>query len=154
MATTKDTIIISSDHAGYDLKEHIKSQLDAMGVAYDDIGTTDTQSTDYPMWAGRVAKAVAQGEHRRGITMCGTGLGASMAANRFKGVRAALCSTAQMARLSRQHNDSNVLVLGGRITAPETAAEILKAWLETPFEGGRHQRRTRQLDEIGDGPRV
>jgi ribose 5-phosphate isomerase B len=148
MAATQETIVIGSDHAGYQMKEHIKQQLDRLGIAYTDIGTTSTESTDYPIWAGRVAQAVSDGSYQRGIAICGAGIGASIAANRFRHVRAALCVTTEMARLSRQHNNANVLVLGGRITAPQTATEILEIWLTTKFEGDRHERRIRQLDEI------
>ena len=148
MADSADTIVIGSDHAGFELKEHVKKQLARLGIAYHDVGTVDTQSTDYPIWAGRVAKAVAGGKYRRGIAICGTGIGASIAANRFRGVRAALCTSVEMARLSRRHNNANVLVMGGRITAPDVASEILEAWLTTAFEGGRHVRRVCQLDDI------
>jgi ribose 5-phosphate isomerase B len=152
MALTRDTIIISSDHAGYAMKELVKQQLDKLGVGYEDIGTHDTQPTDYPLWAARVATAVSHDRYGRGITICGTGIGASIAANRFKGVRAALCTSVEMARLSRQHNNANVLVLGGRTTSPEMATEILKTWLATGFDGGRHQRRAGQLDQVNTMP--
>lgn len=148
MADGGDAIIIGSDHAGFALKEHVKKQLARLGVAYHDIGAADTQSTDYPIWAGRVAQAVAGGRYKRGIAICGAGIGASIAANRFRGVRAALCTSVEMARLSRQHNNANVLVMGGRITPPETATHILETWLATEFEGGRHERRVAQLDNI------
>ncbi|MBD3392670.1 MAG: ribose 5-phosphate isomerase B [Chitinivibrionales bacterium] len=143
-------IIIGSDHAGYEMKEHIKAELAAKGIPFEDIGTYDTTSTDYPLWAGRVAKAVSHGTREKGIAICGSGIGASMAANRFRGVRAALCITPEMARLSREHNNANVLVLGGRITTPETATEILWTWLDTAFEGGRHERRIAQIDEVAE----
>jgi ribose 5-phosphate isomerase B len=148
MPQPTETIIISSDHAGFEMKEHVKAQLDKRGVACEDIGTHDAQATDYPRWAGRVAKAVSEGRYNRGITICGTGIGASIAANRFKGVRAALCLTVEMARAARAHNNANVLVLGGRITSPDTATEILKTWLSTKFEAGRHERRVGQLDNL------
>lgn len=148
MGGTDDTIIIGSDHAGFELKEYIKKQLERRGIGYFDAGTFSTQSTDYPKWAGRVAKAVADGTYKRGIAICGTGIGASIAANRFRGVRAALCVNVEMARLSRSHNNANVLVMGGRITAPSAADEILEAWLAAKFEGGRHERRVCQLDDI------
>ena len=144
-------LILSSDHAGFEMKEHVKAELSRLGIAFDDIGTAKPESTDYPIWAGRVAKAVSDGKYARGITICGTGLGASMAANKFKGVRAALCITEEMARLSKQHNNANVLVLGGRITRPDTASRILQTWLSTDFEGGRHQRRVDQIDEVNTG---
>lgn len=150
MAPATEKIIIGSDHAAYALKEFVKSQLDILGIPYTDVGTDSSDAVDYPLYAGRVAKAVSKGEFTRGIALCGTGIGASIAANRFKKVRAALCVTEEMAKLSRQHNDANVLVLGGRITQKETAAKILKIWLETPFDGGRHEKRKKQLDELSE----
>jgi ribose 5-phosphate isomerase B len=143
----KDQIVIGSDHAGFEMKEFIKKELTALGISFTDVGaqTLDARD-DYPVFAARVASAVSKNEYRRGIAICGTGLGASMAANRFRKVRAALCITPEMARLSREHNDANVLVLGGRITAPETAAEILRLFLSTPFAGGRHERRKELID--------
>jgi len=143
-----DEIIISSDHAGYALKEFIISELQRRGIPIVDAGTKSTESTDYPMYAARVASAVAKGTYQRGITICGTGIGASITANRFKKVRAALCITDEMARLARQHNDANVLVLGGRITSQEDAVKILDMWLTTAFEGDRHKVRIRQIDEV------
>ncbi len=146
----KEPIIIGSDHAGFAMKEFIKSLLEQKGLTYKDIGTNDTQSTDYPLFAGRVGREVSLGNFGRGIAVCGAGIGASIAANRFRGVRAALCINEQMAQLSREHNNANVLVLGGRITPKETASAILDIWLETPFEGGRHSRRIDMLDRIMD----
>ncbi|MFP4418181.1 MAG: ribose 5-phosphate isomerase B [Fibrobacterota bacterium] len=146
----KEPIIIGSDHAGFKMKEFIKSELEKTGVPYNDIGTHSIDSTDYPLYAGKIGKEISKGNYQRGIAICGAGIGASIAANRFRGVRAALCLTEEMAYLSREHNDSNVLVLGGRITSTETASKILKAWLETPFAGGRHSRRIEMLDTIVD----
>jgi ribose 5-phosphate isomerase B len=143
-----DAIIIGSDHAGYNLKEHIKKELVKKGIPFKDVGTNSAESTDYPIWAGRVAKGVADGQYKRGIVICGSGIGASIAANRFRGVRAALCSNPEMARLSRLHNNSNVLAMGERLTPPDVAAEILKAWLDGQYEGGRHERRVLQLDDM------
>ena len=137
MSEPSEKIIIGSDHAGYALKEFIKTELDRLGIKHADIGTNSTDSVDYPLYAARVAKGVASGEYTRGIAICGAGLGASMVANRFKGVRAALCVTEEMARYSRVHNDANVLVLGERITPVDIAAKILRIWLEEEFEGGR-----------------
>jgi ribose 5-phosphate isomerase B len=143
-----DPIIIGSDHAGYALKQHIKTLLDKRGIPYIDIGVDSERSADYPLYAGRVARAVAAGDNPWGIAVCGTGIGASMAVNRFRGARGALCLTPDMARLAREHNNANVLVLGGRISTQESAGKILDVWLESHFQGGRHQRRIEQLDAI------
>ena len=150
MSEPIEKIIIGSDHAGYALKEFIKNELDRLGIHYKDIGTNNMDSVDYPIYAARVAKGVASGEYTRGIAICGSGLGASMVANRFKGIRAALCVTEEMARYSRQHNNANVLVLGERITPVNTASKILRIWLEEEFEGGRHERRIKLIDEETD----
>ncbi len=143
-----EKIIIGSDHGGYEFKEFIKSELGKKGIPFEDIGTHGPDSVDYPNFGAAVAKAVAGGEYERGILICGTGIGISIAANRFKGVRAALCCSEEMARLSREHNNANVLVLGGRTTPEETAAAILDTWLTTSFEGGRHERRVGLIDEL------
>ncbi len=148
MSPPSEKIIIGSDHAGYALKEFIKTELDRLGIQHKDIGTNSMDSVDYPIYAARVAKGVASGEYARGIAICGSGLGASMVANRFKGIRAALCVTEDMARYSRQHNNANVLVLGERITPLDIASKVLRIWLEEEFEGGRHERRVKQIDEI------
>ncbi len=145
-----DKIIISSDHAGFTMKEYIKSELVKMGMDVTDVGAHSTDAVDYPLFAARVASAVAKGEYARGITVCGSGIGASITANRFKGVRAALCLTEEMARLSRQHNNANVLVIAGRLTPQETVSKILTAWFEQEFEGGRHERRVKLIDEIAE----
>ncbi len=142
-------IVIGCDHAAYQMKESLKEYLADMGISVNDIGTDGTDSVNYPDFAGKVARSVASGESDRGILLCGTGLGMSMAANRYKGIRAALCNDIFLARMSRQHNDSNVLVLGARVTGDMLAIEILKTWLETPFEGGRHQTRIEMMDSSG-----
>jgi len=134
-------IIIGSDHAGFALKEALKKAFH--GIT--DIGAGSEESVDYPDFGARVARAVSSGEFDRGILICGSGIGMSIVANRFPGVRAALCTDTETARLSRMHNDANVLVLAGRRTDPETAVAITTVWLDTPFEGGRHARR---LDKI------
>jgi ribose 5-phosphate isomerase B len=142
-----NTIVIGSDHAGWELKEEIKKYLIEMGYAVKDLSEPRLNpDDDYPVSAKKVATAVASGDFERGITVCGTGIGASIAANRINGSRAALCFTPEMARMSRRHNDANVLVLGGRITRPREAFMILDAWLSAKFEGGRHERRVRLLD--------
>jgi len=143
-------IIIGSDHAGFAMKEYIKSELARLGIAVDDVGVFNEEKSDYPLYAGRVARAVAKGEYERGIAVCGSGIGASITANRFRGVRAALCVTEEMAKLSRLHNNANVLVIGGRITPQNEVSKILNAWLTVGFEGGRHEKRIRMIDEEAD----
>ena len=139
-------VAIASDHAGFHLKEQIKKVLQSLGVPFEDLGTNSTESADYPEYAARVARAVQNG--RKGILCCGTGIGMSIVANKFKGVRAAVCNDANAARMSREHNDANVISLGGRVIQdPAQISDIVRIWLETPFEGGRHQRR---LDRIRD----
>ena len=129
-------IVIGCDHAAVTLKEIVKTYLaDKAGIEVKDVGTFTTDSVDYPDYAIQVARAVSDGTYERGILICGTGIGMSMAANRFPRVRAALCNDLFAARLSRQHNDANILVMGGRVIGDVLAVEILKTWLETPFEG-------------------
>jgi ribose 5-phosphate isomerase B len=141
-------IAIASDHGGTDLKRQLVEQLQAKpGVQVLDLGTHGTESVDYPEYARRVCTSLLTGEADRGILLCGTGLGISMAANRYPGIRAALCHDELTARLSRRHNDANVLVLGGRLLGSALAAAILDLWLTEPFDGGRHQRRIDMLDE-------
>lgn len=147
MSNTDPTIIIGSDHAGYPMKEFIKSELQKLNVPFADVGANSGAAVDYPLYIAKVARAVSLGRYGRGIAICGAGIGASITANRFRGVRAALCLTEEMARLSRAHNDANILVLGGRLTPMETAARILSIWLSTQFEGGRHARRITMIDE-------
>jgi ribose 5-phosphate isomerase B len=130
--------IIGSDHAGYALKEQVKCLLEKLGYALEDVGCHSEESVDYPRFGKEVASRVASGEFPRGCLICGSGLGMSMVANRFRGVRAALCNDLYSAILSRRHNNANVLVLGGRLIGPELAREIVTAWLTSPFEGGRH----------------
>jgi ribose 5-phosphate isomerase B len=140
-------IVIGSDHGGFDLKETVKAALDASqecGVT--DIGVFSRQSSDYPKIAHQLAQAVSRGEYRRGILICGSGLGMSIVANRYKGVRAALCHNLYAARMSRRHNDANVLVMGGRVTGVDLSLEIMNVFLNTEFEGGRHQGRVDQID--------
>ena len=137
-------IAIASDHGGYHLKEEIKSVLSSMGIEYHDFGTSSTESVDYPDYAVMVAKEVQNGN--RGILCCGTGIGMSITANKFKGIRAALCHDVFTAQMSRKHNDANILILGGRMDYPqEKVAEMVKAWLETNYEGGRHQKRLEKI---------
>ncbi len=139
-------IIIGSDHAAFGLKEKVKDLLFNLGYGVEDAGTHSEESVNYADYGKKVAGAVSNGEFAKGILLCGTGLGMSMQANRFKGVRAALCSDIFSVRMSRQHNDSNVLVMGGRVVGDILAFELVKEWLNTPFEGGRHQERIDTLD--------
>lgn len=138
-------IAIGADHAGFLLKEHLKQTLQRLGHHVDDHGTDSEASVDYPPICLGVARAVAEGRADRGIVVGGSGQGEQIAANKIAGARAALCNDLYTARLSRQHNDANVLSMGGRIVAFGLADEILALWLETPFEGGRHQRRIDQI---------
>jgi len=134
-------ISIGADHAGYHLKETIKSSLLTSGFEIDDVGTVGESSVDYPDYAAAVAERVASGASERGILICGTGIGMAMAANKVDGIRAASVGDLESARLSREHNDANVLTLGARITPPDLALAIVRIFLGTPFAGGRHQRR-------------
>ncbi len=134
-------IAIGSDHAGFELKSRVTDIVRQAGQAVEDLGTGDTSSVDYPDFAHRVAAAVASGQAERGILICGTGIGMSMTANRHPGVRAALCHDAYTAEMARRHNDANVLCLGARVVGDGVAEQVVKVFLETPFEGGRHQRR-------------
>jgi RpiB/LacA/LacB family sugar-phosphate isomerase len=145
----KTTIVIGSDHAGWQLKEAIKEQLAGKGYTVDDVSEPSYNAEDdYPVYAARVAKLVAQGRYESGIAVCGTGIGASIAANRIRGARAALCFTPEMGRMAKRHNNANILVLGGRTTQPADAFMIIESWMNTGFEGGRHARRVDQLDTV------
>ena len=144
-------IAIGSDHAGYRLKEHCKVVLKAAGHELEDFGTHSEESVDYPPICAAVARAVAAGDADRGVVLGGSGQGEQIAANKVAGVRAALCNDPHTARLAREHNDANVLSMGGRIVADALATEILDVWLQTPFEGGRHQRRIEQIADIERG---
>ena len=141
-------IAIGADHAGFALKQHLIGTLRRLGHAVDDRGTHSDASTDYPPICADVAREVTQGRADRGIVIGGSGQGEQMSANKVPGTRAALCNDLYTARMSREHNDANVLALGGRIVASALAEEILTLWLDTPFAGGRHQRRIDQIAEI------
>jgi ribose 5-phosphate isomerase B len=141
-------ITIGSDHAGFRLKEHLKQVLKEDGHEVDDLGTHSEESVDYPPICAAVGRAVAAGRAERGIVLGGSGQGEQLAANKVKGVRAALCNDLYTARLSREHNDANVLSLGGRVVGEGLADEILRLWLATPFAGGRHARRVDQISDI------
>lgn len=145
---TTETIALASDHGGLELKAALAEYLKERGFAVADLGTHDTQSVDYPDYAQAMAQALADGVATRGILVCGTGIGISIAANRFAHVRAALVHDAFGARMSRQHNDANVLVLGGRTTGIEVAKDCLAIFLDTAFEGGRHARRVAKLGAV------
>lgn len=139
-------IAIASDHGGLELKNQVRLWLEELGAEVLDMGCDGSASVDYPDYAEKVARAVAEGRAERGVLVCGTGIGMSIAANRFRGVRATLVHDAFTARMSRQHNDSNVLVLGGRVLGVEVARDIVALWYTTPYEGDRHQRRLDKLD--------
>src|SRR5699024_703308 len=139
---------IGSDHGGFELKEEIKKHLKEKDIEYIDYGTNSTESVDYPDYGEAVGRAVADKEVDRGIVICGSGIGISIAANKVKGIRCALCSDSFSAKLSRAHNDANVLALGGRITGSVLALDIVDTFIEGEFEGERHSRRTEKLDKI------
>lgn len=143
-------IAIGSDHAGLELKNILKEALAADGYTVEDVGTHTEQSCDYPDFAREVGRLVARGEARRGILICGTGLGMAIAANKIRGIRAARCHEPVSARLTRLDNDSNVLTMGGRIIGPILALETARAWLETDFAGGRHARRVDKIADLED----
>lgn len=139
-------IALASDHAGYDYKEKLKSLLDSLKLAWKDFGTFSKESVDYPDFAHAAAEAVAGGTCDRGILVCGSGIGVGIAANRHTGVRAASCQTVEAAILSRRHNNANILAIGERLVDWQTAEEMTRRWLETPFEGGRHERRVAKIE--------
>lgn len=141
-------IAIASDHGGFELKEKVKEHLRERNVKFVDLGTNSTESVDYPVYGKACAEAVASGKAERGIVICGTGIGISIAANKVKGIRCGLCTSVEMAKLTRQHNNANMLAMGGRILETETAFAIVDAFIDTEFEGGRHKRRTDMLDEM------
>jgi len=139
---------LACDHGGFDLKEELKAFLKGLGVEPVDMGTFNEDSVDYPDFGVRVAERVSKGDLEKGILICGTGIGMSILANKFPRVRAALVNDLYSSRLSREHNDANVLVIGGRIVGKDLAKEIVKIWLATPFSGGRHQRRLDKIEAL------
>jgi ribose 5-phosphate isomerase B len=141
-------IVLGSDHGGINIKDAVKRLLESRGIAYEDCGTVSGDSVDYPDFAERVASRVSTGAAERGILACGTGIGMSIAANKFPGVRAALVTDVFMARMAKEHNDANILVLGGRVVTEEEAAKMVAAWLDGMFEGGRHQGRLDKIAEL------
>jgi ribose 5-phosphate isomerase B len=140
-------VAIGCDHAGYPLKAAVMEKLQKEGYELIDCGTNSTESVDYPIYGKKVAHAVASGEADRGIAICGTGIGISIACNKVKGIRCALCTNVNMAEMSRRHNDANVLAMGGRVIDQETAFAIVDKWFSTDFEGGKHLRRINMLEE-------
>ncbi len=141
-------IAIASDHGGFELKEKVIDHLVKRGFGVANFGTDSLESVDYPVFGKAAAEAVASGICDLGIVICGTGIGISIAANKVNGVRCGLCTSVEMAHLTKQHNNANMIALGGRTTAPELAMKIVDEWLDTEFEGGRHQRRVSMLDEM------
>jgi len=150
----KEKIVIASDHGAFELKQKLIARLHELGFVTEDMGAYSADSVDYPDFAEKVARAVSQKKTARGILLCGTGIGMGITANKFPGVRAATVYDNYTARMSRLHNDSNILVLGGRTTGEETAYDILKTWLETPYEGGRHDRRIKKISELENTTRI
>ena len=141
-------LAIGSDHGGFALKQEVMAHLREKGIEYKDFGTYTEDSCDYPVYGEAVARAVASGECERGIAICGTGIGISMACNKVRGVRCALCGDCYSAEMTRRHNDANVLAMGGRVLGSGLALKIVDTFLETPFEGGRHARRVGLISEI------
>jgi RpiB/LacA/LacB family sugar-phosphate isomerase len=139
-------IALASDHAGFAEKEKLKPLLQGLGVDFEDLGTTSEDSVDYPDYARKVAERVAAGQAEQGLLVCGSGTGMAITANKVAGVRAAVGWSEETARLARQHNDANVLAIGARTTPPAEIPKIVKAWLETPFEGGRHAARVAKIE--------
>jgi len=141
-------ILLACDHGGYELKEELKAFLKSLGVEPIDMGTFNEDSVDYPDFGILAAERVSRGELEKGILICGTGIGMSIVANKFPKIRAALANDLYSSRCSREHNDANILIIGGRIVGKELAKEIVKVWLETPFAGGRHKRRLEKIEAL------
>jgi ribose 5-phosphate isomerase B len=139
---------VACDHGGFELKEELKAFLKSLGAEPMDMGTFSEESVDYPDFGVLVAEKVSRGELKKGILICGTGIGMSMVANKFPRVRAALANDLYSSRCSREHNDANILIIGGRVVGKELAKEIIKVWLETPFAGGRHKRRLEKIETL------
>jgi ribose 5-phosphate isomerase B len=139
---------LASDHAGFELKEELKAFLKSLGVSAIDMGTFNEESVDYPDFGVLVAEKVSRGEFEKGVLICGTGIGMAMVANKFPRVRAAVANDLYSSRCSREHNDANVLIIGGRIVGKGLAKEIVKVWLETPFAGGKHKRRIEKIEAL------
>ncbi|HLN60000.1 MAG TPA: ribose 5-phosphate isomerase B [Symbiobacteriaceae bacterium] len=139
-------VAIGSDHGGLELKEHVIAALKELNLAYEDMGTHDRSSCDYPDYAQKVAAAVVSGEYDQGILICGTGIGMSIAANKVQGIRAALCNEIFSAKMARAHNNANILCIGARVVGPSVAQEIVKAYFTSAFEGGRHGQRVEKIN--------
>ncbi len=144
-------IAVACDHAGIDLKPHILAVLEELGIPYKDFGTNTRESVDYPIYGARAAHAVANGECELGIVLCGTGAGISMAASKVRGIRCVCCSDTYTAKMSRLHNNANMLALGSRVVGSELAKDIVRVWLMTAFEGERHARRVGLIDKLDRG---
>lgn len=144
-------IILGADHGGYELKNIIKSHLESKGFDVIDVGTNDAQSCDYPIFASRLCKKIQRGEAELGILVCGTGIGMSMAANKHRGIRAACCSDTFSARLTRLHNDANVLCIGARVVGAGLAIDLVEAFINAEFEGDRHIKRLSLIEDIENG---
>ena len=147
MSSEQSPILIASDHAGFELKSVLEKELRALGYDVDDLGPSDAQSTDYADYAHPLAQRVSDGEVKRGVLLCGTGLGMSYTANRHPHVRAAVAWNPEIAKLAREHNDANILVVPARFVSEQLGVDILKTWLDTPFEGGRHSRRVEKIEQ-------
>ena len=147
-------IAIACDHSALEMKEAVKNLLVSRGIECEDFGTYTTDSCHYPIFGARAAQAVAEGKYDLGIVICGTGIGMSMAANKIKGIRCALCSDTYSAKMTRVHNNSNVLALGARVIGVELAKEIVNAWLDAEFEGGRHQMRIDMITALENGEAI
>jgi ribose 5-phosphate isomerase B len=141
-------VALASDHAGYAEKERLKPLLQELGLEVEDLGTVSEESVDYPDYARRVAEAVANGDAAQGLLVCGSGTGMAIAANKVQGVRAAVAWSEETARLARRHNDANVLAIGARTTAEEDIPKIVRAWFDTPFDGGRHAERVEKIKQM------
>ena len=143
-------IALGCDHGGYELKEAIKKHFDSNGIEYLDFGTNSTESANYAQFAFKVSNSIVEGKAEKGILCCGTGIGISIAANKVKGIRAAVCTNEFCAEMTRRHNDSNILCMGGRVISVQTAIKLTDIFLNTPFEGGRHLKRIQEISEIED----
>lgn len=141
-------IALAADHAGFEEKEKLKATLDELGVEYDDFGTDSADSVDYPDFARKVAESVSRGEYEQGLLVCGSGTGMAIAANKVRGVRAAVAWSPDIARLAREHNNANVLSIAARFTPDDEVKKIVKAWFDADFEGGRHERRVQKMEAI------
>ena len=150
MASKREVIPIAADHAGFEMKQKLERVLENMGYEIQDLGTNSAASTAYPDFAHPLAKEISEGEAKRGVLLCGTGLGMSYVANHYPHVRAAVVWSPEIAEMARRHNDANVLVLPSRYLSEDDAEEILKKFLETPFEGGRHERRVEKIERQGE----